>query len=162
MSPTDFERLHRLRSDAAWLTRDGMRYRAVVTDSESASGVALACDEPDHPAGDEHRVLVYWDCCPSSEIETYHERFARFIVDALVHFAPEGPGVGGGEGTDWFRHAATGGFEITTRPGTKMDGGAMWQSSCSCGRYVSGQYGTPAGAQRAAHTHAEAKHGDRS
>jgi hypothetical protein len=82
--PVTGYQIAQLRARLAFLTRDGARYRAVITNSDSHDGVALVCTSPDHPAGDKLAQLGVYDCCDSHVIETGHEKFAVFIVTAMA------------------------------------------------------------------------------
>lgn len=57
----------------------GRSLRTVITDSESADGVAYTCADPGHPAGEEMGV---YDCCDTDVIETRSEALAAFIAAA--------------------------------------------------------------------------------
>lgn len=52
-----------------------MRWRAIITDSESRSGVAPVC-----PKHDNAWVL---DCCPHPHIECWSERIAEIVAGHL-------------------------------------------------------------------------------
>lgn len=94
--PVTARQAETLRKQLAFLTRDGDRYRAVITDSESLDGIALVCTSPQHveydsrteasapPPEDGTGVSVY-DCCLEEfrPIETNSETFAAFIVAAM-------------------------------------------------------------------------------
>lgn len=69
-----------LLKQVAFLTRDGA-LRTVMTDTESASGVALVCTSPDHPEGWEHHVR---ECCDEEAVEMWHESAAAFHVAATT------------------------------------------------------------------------------
>ncbi|MBT2505117.1 hypothetical protein J7I98_04240 [Streptomyces sp. ISL-98] len=68
------------------------RWRLIITDSESPTGVALVCtaersdalhmihDYPGGPIRDEEGV---YDCCPWPQIETFSSIFAAYLVELL-------------------------------------------------------------------------------
>jgi hypothetical protein len=79
-------------------TGDRPRWRVIHTDSESPSGVALACtgensdalhmidDYPGGPIRDEEGV---YDCCPWPQFETYSPVLAAYLVELLNADAEE-------------------------------------------------------------------------
>jgi hypothetical protein len=79
-------------------TGDRPRWRIIHTDSESPSGVALACtgensdalhmidDYPGGPIRDEEGV---YDCCPWPQFETYSPVLAAYLVELLNADAEE-------------------------------------------------------------------------
>lgn len=79
--------------DAAWrqtkgLTR-GRSLRVVLTDSESADGIAYTCADPAHPDQD---TLGTYDCCDPEVIHTHREALAVFFVtaaNAMPHLLAE-------------------------------------------------------------------------
>lgn len=90
------EQTDTLRKQIAFITRDG-RYRTVITDSESADGIALVCTSPQHieydaqamsepsaPPPEDGTGASMYDCCDPGVIETHHEILASFFVDALA------------------------------------------------------------------------------
>lgn len=68
------------------------RWRVIITDSESPTGLAPVCsgdnsdalhmihDFPGGPKRDEDGV---YDCCPWPQIETYSEAWATYLVELL-------------------------------------------------------------------------------
>jgi hypothetical protein len=80
-----------------------MKWRIIMTDTESPTGVAPECDkrvdpnsahwhyEPGEAVWCDHQGV--YDCCPHPHIETYGDADARTLVDALN-------GVAGGEGAE--------------------------------------------------------------
>ena len=63
-----------------------MRWRVIITDSESLTGVAPVCEHQDDPTGPHaldgmQLVDSVCDCCPHPHIETYNERYAAFLVE---------------------------------------------------------------------------------
>jgi hypothetical protein len=63
-----------------------MKWRIIMTDTESPTGMAPVCDKPDVHAmmyGERPDALDVYDCCPHPHIETYGESDARTLVDAL-------------------------------------------------------------------------------
>lgn len=64
-----------------------MRWRSIITDSESESGVAPACPQPDVHAmmhgGDADDPYVYDECCVGPHIECFSPSDADSVVDAL-------------------------------------------------------------------------------
>ncbi|MGA5489605.1 hypothetical protein ACPCK1_17835 [Streptomyces pseudogriseolus] len=78
-------------------------WRVIYTDSESPTGVALVCTA--EGADDEHHVIddgsggstrddqgVY-DCCPSTQFETYSTVLAAYVVEVLNADAERGDSV---------------------------------------------------------------------
>lgn len=63
-------------------------WRVIFTDSESMTGVAPVCDQPDvhvmmHGDGPD-APYVYSECCPHPHIETYQEGAARDLAALLT------------------------------------------------------------------------------
>jgi hypothetical protein len=58
------------------------RWRVILTDSESMSGVAPVCDDASslHPSDTEAWVC---DCCPKPHMECWNERQAKLVALAL-------------------------------------------------------------------------------
>jgi hypothetical protein len=87
------------------LARDGVampaRWRVIITDSESPTGVAPVCagersdalhmidDYPGGPKRDEDGV---YDCCPWPQFDTYSSDVATYIVELLNADAEQIPG----------------------------------------------------------------------
>ena len=63
-----------------------MKWRVIITDSESMTGVAPVCEQPlrgmKHGEGPEG-AWVY-DCCPKPHIETYSEDAATKLAALLT------------------------------------------------------------------------------
>jgi hypothetical protein len=99
-------------------TGDRPRWRIIHTDSESPSGVALACtgensdalhmidDYPGGPIRDEEGV---YDCCPWPQFETYSPVLAAYLVELLNADAEEKttPEVGAAVTPDFFQPGHT-------------------------------------------------------
>lgn len=70
-----------------------MKWRTIITDTESETGVAPVCEQQDNPEG-EHRIQEehfdgqaansVFDCCPHPQIETYSEPGARSLASLLT------------------------------------------------------------------------------
>jgi hypothetical protein len=69
-----------------------MKWRVIITDTESMTGVAPVCEDPSHAehasaagydAGDAAPDAVF-DCCPHPHIETWNERTARVVAVSLT------------------------------------------------------------------------------
>lgn len=64
-----------------------MRWRVILTDSESESGVAPVCPQPDVHAmmhgGSPGDPFVYDECCVGPHLETWSESNAKNICAAL-------------------------------------------------------------------------------
>lgn len=65
-------------------------WRAIITDSESPTGVALACTSgsnlhiiPDHPGGPIRDEDGVYDCCPDIQFDTYSVSLAAYLVGLL-------------------------------------------------------------------------------
>jgi hypothetical protein len=67
-------------------------WRVIITDSESATGVAPVCEQQDdvtkHSSGDGFGVTVdphgVYDCCPQPHIETWWEDGAKRLAELLT------------------------------------------------------------------------------
>lgn len=82
--PITAHQAERLRKQLAFLTRGGQSWRTVLTDSESADGIALRCTSPEHPDDDKLQQWGVYDCCDYRPIETYSEQLAAFFVSATI------------------------------------------------------------------------------
>lgn len=58
-----------------------MKWRVIITDSESLTGVAPVCDNQN---GDGHGVNWVRDCCPYPHLETYSEIKAPALAAVLT------------------------------------------------------------------------------
>lgn len=80
----------------AALARDGIaapsRWRVIITDSESPTGVAPVCTEgrsnalhviDDYPGGPERDEDGVYDCCPWPQFDTYSQDTAAYLVALL-------------------------------------------------------------------------------
>jgi hypothetical protein len=78
----------------AALTRDGItlpaRWRVIITDSESPTGVAPVCTAAnslhmidDYPGGPKYDEDGVYDCCPWPQFDTYSETTAAYLVELL-------------------------------------------------------------------------------
>lgn len=102
----------------AALTRDGVatppRWRTVITDSESPTGVAPVCTEGrsnalhvigDYPGGPIRDEDGVYDCCPWPQFDTYSQDTAAYLV-ALLNADGEAPvdrrAAARNEAADWF------------------------------------------------------------
>ena len=76
-----------------------MKWRTIITDSESMTGIAPVCEQQSEFGGphsyrdddddmqiDEHGV---YDCCPHPHIETWSEGVARLIAHSLTQAEAE-------------------------------------------------------------------------
>jgi hypothetical protein len=102
------EHLAAARTAAAEILRqdtgeDHPRWRVVITDSESPTGIAPVCAAP----GDAHTIADYpggpirdedgvYDCCPEPHIDTYCEPIAVYLVALLNADAPTATTPAGG------------------------------------------------------------------
>lgn len=72
-------------------TDDPAKWRLIITDSESLSGVAPVCPSQNdvtlHSSGDGYMTEVdelgVYDCCPGPHIECWNEPAAKMVVQAL-------------------------------------------------------------------------------
>lgn len=71
---------------------DHPKWRLILTDSESLTGLAPVCtgdrsdafhEIPDHPDGPTQDEDGVYDCCPWPQIETYSEPVAAYLVELL-------------------------------------------------------------------------------
>jgi hypothetical protein len=69
------------------------KWRVIITDTESLTGVAPICESPEHAksaahqAGDDQELGADWvyDCCPHPHIETWSETTAATVALKLTH-----------------------------------------------------------------------------
>lgn len=65
-----------------------MNWRVIMTDTESATGVAPVCEnrDPDLHEGDKgpSAGMYVYDCCPYPQIETWDERVAERLAQTLT------------------------------------------------------------------------------
>jgi hypothetical protein len=59
-----------------------MKWRCIYTDTESMTGVAPECEDPDHPADDAAQDTVY-ECCPHPHLQVWNEREATTLMKTL-------------------------------------------------------------------------------
>jgi hypothetical protein len=64
-------------------------WRTIFTDTESETGVAPVCEQPEYHDGGSDDSGVY-DCCPHPHIETYSEAGAKRL-SALLTELDAGP-----------------------------------------------------------------------
>lgn len=80
----------------AALARDGVtlpaKWRVIITDSESPTGVAPVCTGPqsdalhmidDYPGGPKYDEDGVYDCCPWPQFDTYSDATAAYVVALL-------------------------------------------------------------------------------
>lgn len=63
-----------------------MKWRVVFTDSESLSGVAPVCDQPDLHVmeyGEGPDSFSVYDCCPHPHLQTCNENDAKRLASIL-------------------------------------------------------------------------------
>lgn len=106
--------LNELRADVVALITDhytpegqaapALRWRVIITDSESPTGIALVCPSATDPAG-LHVIADYpggpiqaedgvYDCCPWPQVETHFVALAAYLV-ALLNADAERTGSAG-------------------------------------------------------------------
>lgn len=74
---------------------DEPKWRVIITDSESLTGVAPVCDSPEHAkyaaaqSGDDQEIGADWvyDCCPHPQIECWDESTAERVAAVLTDAA---------------------------------------------------------------------------
>lgn len=75
------------------------KWRVVITDSESPTGLAPVCSGDnsdalhmihDYPGGPKRDEDGVYDCCPWPQIETYSEAWATYLVELLNADAEQG------------------------------------------------------------------------
>lgn len=72
-------------------------WRVIITDSESATGVAPVCEHQDdprhHSSGDGFGVTAdphgVYDCCPHPHVELWSEGVARGVAEAFTGYGAE-------------------------------------------------------------------------
>lgn len=71
---------------------DHPKWRLILTDSESFTGLAPVCtgersdalhEIPDYPGGPKRDEDGVYDCCPWPQVETYSEAVAAYLVELL-------------------------------------------------------------------------------
>lgn len=71
---------------------DHPKWRLILTDSESLTGLAPVCtaersdafhEIPDYPGGPKRDEDGVYDCCPWPQVETYSEAVAAYLVALL-------------------------------------------------------------------------------
>jgi hypothetical protein len=90
--PRSSQTLAELRQAALGDLAPGTRWRVIVTDSESPTGVAPVCTSergnalheiPDYPGGPIRDEEGVYDCCPWPQFETYSTAVAAYLVALL-------------------------------------------------------------------------------